>query len=117
MRHLPAMTAALVFVSATAFAAPPRPMDSKPRAETIIHGRHSAYVVRFDQPIDHAASRLEIRQGDKIVENLRPRLDSAPDVLFAASETPSAGHYVLYWRARSANGETSEGSIPFSTSP
>jgi hypothetical protein len=43
--------------------------------------------VRFDRPVDHHKSTLVIKQGDKVIERLRPRLESAPEVLFAAAPT------------------------------
>jgi len=91
--------------------------DSTPAAEAIIHGRHAGYVIRFDGPVDHAASRMEITQSGHVVQPLTPRLDSAVDVLFASGETPAAGRYLLHWQARSPDGEVSNGDIAFSVAP
>jgi methionine-rich copper-binding protein CopC len=99
-----------------AAARPVQMMESTPKAETIIDGDHAQYVVRFDGPVNHLASRLEITQSGNVVTTLRPLLDSAVDVLFASGPVPVAGHYMLHWTAVSADGDGSSGEIPFSVS-
>jgi hypothetical protein len=42
-------------------------VESKPQAETTIDGDHAEYVVRFDGPVNHYASRLEIVQDGRVV--------------------------------------------------
>jgi len=70
--------------------------------------------VRFDGPIDHVRSRLEILHDGQVVRRMNPLLDSAPDVLFASAPAPQPGHYVLHWSVRSLpDGEVSDGMIPF----
>jgi methionine-rich copper-binding protein CopC len=91
--------------------------ESKPSAEAIIHGGHAEYAIYFDDPVDHAASRLQVTQAGRVVQALSPLLDSAVDVLFASAEAPPAGRYLLHWEARSMEGETSAGDIPFSVAP
>jgi methionine-rich copper-binding protein CopC len=89
--------------------------ESNPEANAIIRGRHAEFVIRFDGPVDHIRSRMEIMQADKAIRVLVPRLDSAPDVLFASGETPPPGPYTLHWQVRSLQGDVvSEGEIPFS---
>jgi methionine-rich copper-binding protein CopC len=99
-----------------AAARPVQMMDSTPKAETIINGDHAQYVVRFDGPVNHLASRLEITQDGKAVTTLHPLLDSAVDVLFASGPVPAAGRYMLHWTAVSADGDGSSGEIPFTVS-
>jgi len=89
-------------------------VESKPQAETTIHGDHAAYIVRFDGPVNHYASRLEIVQDGHVVRTLRPLENAAVDVLFAAAPTPAPGRYSLRWTAVSGDGEQSSGEIPFS---
>lgn len=91
--------------------------ESRPAAEAIIHGRHAEYVIYFDGPVDHAASRLQITQSGRMVQALVPRLNSGVDVLFADGEAPPAGRYLLHWEAKSADGDVSTGDIPFSVAP
>jgi methionine-rich copper-binding protein CopC len=92
--------------------------NSTPDVGAIIDGHHAQYVVRFDGPVDHAASRLYITQDHKVVESLVVLLDSAPDVLFSSGATLAAGHYNLHWYAKSApDSEVVEGDIPFSVAP
>jgi methionine-rich copper-binding protein CopC len=99
-------------------AAPARPVHvlaSTPAAETIMHGANAQYVLRFDGPIDHAQSRLEILRDGHVVERLNPLLDSAVDVLFASAPALEPGHYVLHWSVRSIpDQDDSDGMIPFS---
>jgi copper resistance protein C len=103
----------LLFAPGLAVARPVHMTDSQPKAETIIHGDHAEYVVRFDGPVNHDASRLEIVQDGHVKQSLRPLKDSAVDVLFAAGAVPQAGRYGLHWTAVSADGETTSGEIPF----
>lgn len=113
----PALAGPVMHASA-ALAESPQVRESSPAAEEIIHGRHAEYVIRFDGPVDHAASRLEITQSGRLVQSLRFLLDSAPEVLFASGEAPAPGHYLLHWQARSsADGTVSNGDIPFSVAP
>jgi methionine-rich copper-binding protein CopC len=61
---------------------------------------------------------MDIMQSGHVVQTLSPLLNSAPDVLFAATETPAPGQYVLHWHARcSTDGTISDGDIPFSVAP
>jgi len=108
------LVAVAVLLSVAASAAPRHVRGSSPAAETIIHGRHAEYVIRFDGPIDHQASRMQITQSGKVIQSLTPLLDSAADVLFAGGEVPAPGHYLLHWQARSSDGDDSSGDIPFS---
>lgn len=88
--------------------------ESTPAAETIIRGRHAEYVLRFDGPVDHIGSRIQITKDGRLVQSLTPRVDSAVDVLFASGEAPAPGAYVLHWEARSPDGDITSGDIPFS---
>ena len=107
------LVAAAVFPSVAAQADPHHVRSSSPAAEAIIHGRHAEYVTRFDGPVYHQASRLQIMQSGRVVQSLTPLWDSAPDVLFAGAEVPAPGRYLLHWAARSS----SSGDIPFSVLP
>jgi len=92
-----------------------RVMESTPAAKAVIDGRTSAFFVRFDQPVDHIRSTLEVMQDGKPIERLQPRLESAPEVLFARAPTLSPGNYSLHWAVRTLSGrELIQGNIPFS---
>jgi methionine-rich copper-binding protein CopC len=89
-------------------------LGSTPAANAIIHGRHAEYVIRFDGPVDHIASHMEIMRSGRVIQSLTPLADSAVDVLFASGESPPSGRYVLRWQARSiVDGTITEGSLPF----
>jgi methionine-rich copper-binding protein CopC len=91
-----------------------RVMESQPAASAVIQGRSSEFFVRFDRPVDHVRSTLTITQDGKLVERLQPRLESAPEVLFARASTLPAGDYKLHWTVRTLAGrEVVEGDIPF----
>ena len=110
---------ALVGLFAIAFSAPAtaqdvKVMDSAPKAEAVIGEPGSAFFVRFDRPIDHVHSRLSIWRDGRRVEQLQPRLQSAPDVLFARAPTLPPGQYMLRWTVRTMEGvKVIEGDIPF----
>ena len=70
--------------------------------------------MHFDQPVDHVHSTLNILRGGKLVERFQPRLESAPEVLFARAPTLPAGDYKLHWSVRTmADIDTMQGDIPF----
>ena len=116
--HLTVVCAILVLLLMSTAPAPARPMRalaSTPAAETIMRGDHAEFVVRFDGPIDHAQSRIEILRDGHLAESLHPLLDSAPDVLFASSRLPAPGQYLLHWVVKSVpDQDVSDGMIPFS---
>src|SRR3954453_14320379 len=94
-----------------------RVLTSTPASGAVLSGPHAEYVIRFDRLVDHESSRLYIAQSGRVIQSLVPRLDSAPEVLFAAGEMPPPGDYELQWQARSPEGaEVSSGVIPFSVS-
>jgi methionine-rich copper-binding protein CopC len=89
-------------------------LDSEPKAKAVIGEPSSAFFVRFDRPIDHRHSSLSIWRGDELVERLQPRLESAPEVLFARAPTLPPGSYSLRWAVRTMEGvKLLEGAIPF----
>jgi len=117
-RGFAALLTALLLGVQVAVAGTLHMLDSTPTADAIIHGRHAEYVIRFDGPVDHIASRIEVVQSDRVVQLLTPLGDSAVDVLFASGETPPPGRYLLRWQVRSVvDGTVTEGSIPFSVAP
>ena len=89
-------------------------MQSTPAASAVIDGRSSAFFVRFDRPVDHVHSTLAITRDGKLVERLTPRLESAPEVLFAQAPTLPSGSYMLHWEVRTmASVDVMKGDIPF----
>jgi methionine-rich copper-binding protein CopC len=103
-----------VLLPAGASAQDVRVLESTPAANGTIDGRTSAFSVHFDRPIDHVRSLLIIRQGSEVVETLHPRLQSAPQVLFARAPTLPPGKYTLHWQVITPTDvKTAEGDIPF----
>ena len=88
--------------------------ESAPAANAHIGRKSSAFFVRFDRPIDHIKSTLVIKQGDKVIERLHPRLESSPQVLFASAPTLPPGQYMLHWTVITLQGTKAiAGDIPF----
>ena len=88
-----------------------RVLDSAPTANAVIGPRSSGFYVRFNRPVDHEDSRLSIKQDGRIIEVLHPRLESAPDVLFARAPTLQPGRYSLHWLV--GGSPQFDGEIPF----
>lgn len=94
-----------------------RVVESTPAAHARIGRKSSAFFVRFDRPVDHVKSTLVIKQGATVIERLHPRLESAPEELFAAAPTLPPGSYVLHWAVITLQGTKAiEGDIPFQVS-
>jgi methionine-rich copper-binding protein CopC len=107
--------AAVMVASVAAQARPMHVMTSTPAAGAVLQDRVEQYVVRFDGPVNHEASRLVITRDGKAVQSPDLLLDSAPEVLFARAPALPQGHYVMHWSVRSTEeGDASEGDIPFS---
>ena len=110
---------ALVGLFAIAFSAPAaaqdvQVMDSAPKAQAVIGEPGSSFFVRFDRPIDHIHSNLSIWRDGRRVEQLQPRLQTSPDVLFARAPTLPPGEYLLRWTVRTMDGvKVIQGDIPF----
>jgi hypothetical protein len=62
-----------------------------------INGHAIELLVRFDRPINHNLSSLSLVRDGNIVATLHPRLEAAPNVLFARIPTPAAGNYIVRW--------------------
>lgn len=116
-RLLP-VVAVLAFAGGPADAGAPQAIQSTPAAEAILDGRNLQFVVRFDSPVDHAAARLDVIQDGRVIRSLTPLMDSAPDVLFAATAELPPGRYVLRWHVGATfGGDAADGQIPFSIGP
>ena len=89
-------------------------VETMPTKDGTLSGVRDDYFIRFDQPVDHIHSTIDIRQNGKTVRVLRPRLNSEPTVLFARAPNLPAGKYVMHWSVPAANGSTVyQGEIPF----
>jgi methionine-rich copper-binding protein CopC len=107
-------SAGLLWTAAPARAEEVRVMQSTPAASAVVAGRSSAFFVRFDRPVDHVHSTLAITRDGKLVERLKPRLESAPEVLFAQAPTLPPGNYMLHWAVRTMEKvDVMQGDIPF----
>jgi methionine-rich copper-binding protein CopC len=104
----------ILYAPAPAWAEELHVVQSTPAASAVIGGRSSEFLVRFDRPVDHVHSTLAITRDGKLVERLPPRLESAPEVLFARAPTLPAGDYKLHWSVRTMTDvDTIQGDIPF----
>ncbi|WP_428664051.1 copper resistance CopC family protein [Reyranella sp.] len=92
-------------------------VESFPAAYAQIGSTSSDFLVRFDRPVDHVKSKLVITRNGREIETLHPRLESAPEVLFARAPTLAAGDYLLHWSVITLEGAQGiEGDIPFKVS-
>ncbi|SEN84545.1 hypothetical protein SAMN02990966_00272 [Rhodospirillales bacterium URHD0017] len=104
----------LLVAPAAGWAQDVRVVESTPAANASISGPSSAFSVRFDRPIDHVHSVILIKRDGNVVQTLQPRLQSAPEVLFARAPTLPPGAYTLHWQIRTmADGLATAGDIPF----
>jgi methionine-rich copper-binding protein CopC len=89
-------------------------VETMPAKDGTLSGVRDDYFIRFDQPVDHIHSTIDIMQNGKRVQALRPRLNSEPTVLFARAPNLAPGKYVMHWSVPAANGSTVyQGEISF----
>ncbi len=110
-----AMLALGLLAAAPSRAEPMRVLEVSPAARTVMDGNRQEFVVRFDAPVDHGASRLVIlRRDGELVRTLAPRLGASPDTLYAIAGGLAPGAYRLRWEARSRrDGTLTEGTLDF----
>jgi methionine-rich copper-binding protein CopC len=93
-------------------------LQSHPAVEEVISGSAVAFALRFDHPVDHASGELVLvtPQGTR---DIRPSLESEPDVLYAQVGDLMPGRYELRWRVRAAEGgdDRTTGTIRFRVRP
>ncbi len=103
-----------MMLPAAAWAQDVKVMDSAPKAQAVIGEPSSSFFVRFDRPIDHIHSSLSIWRGSQLVEDLQPRFQTEPNVLFSRAPTLPPGDYRLRWTVRTLEGvQVTQGDIPF----
>ena len=90
-------------------------IETMPAKDGTLPSAHGDYFVRFDQPVDHLHSTIDIVQEGKTVQTLHPRLKTEPNVLFARAPNLRPGKYVMHWSVPAANGSTVyQGDVSFS---
>ena len=93
---------------------PPRVLASRPAADAILAAEDRRYIVRFDRPVDHVRSRLIIRQGNRLIAVLVPRLEAEPEVLFGEAPALPPGRYRFEWQVISLEGALiAEGAVDY----
>ncbi len=92
-----------------------RPAGAAPAAHAFVGTRSTEFFVRFNRPVDHAHSFFAITRDGKVVETLRPRFESGPNVLFARASTLTPGDYIVHWPVCSTMGEVVQGDLPLAT--
>jgi methionine-rich copper-binding protein CopC len=105
----------LLALAGPARAEPMQVLEVRPAARSVMDGNRQEVFVRFDRPVDHYTSRLELLQDGRVLRTLVPRLGTAPEVLFAIAGELQPGAYTLRWVARSPrDGTEAEGTLDFS---
>ena len=91
-----------------------RVMESRPAAHALMDATNTRFFVRFDGPVDHAASTLTVLQDGRLVQVLHPRLNSSPNTLYGSGARLKPGDYELRWTTRQMHGQQGLfGTIPF----
>jgi len=76
--------------------------------------RSTELLIRFDRPISHGQSWITLVRDGKVVATIYPRLEAAPNVLFARIQTPGPGNYVVRWTVcPEGRNERYDGEFPF----
>jgi len=109
-----AMVCLAAICAAPAWSQGLRPIETSPAANATVAPPANSYRLRFSAPVNHYESRLIVLQGGQVLETLRPRLETAPDVVFAESRPLQPGAYELRWSVRSGvDSSISEGALAF----
>jgi methionine-rich copper-binding protein CopC len=107
--------AALPILPTAARAQDLRVVETWPADKAKIASQSEGFFVRFDRPVDHIRSTLEIKRDGKIVQTLHPRLKAAPEMLFARVPALEPGDYMLGWTVTALDGvNVIQGEIAFS---
>ena len=80
---------ALLLAAAPAWAEP-RLESSVPQANATVAAPANLFEVRFNEPVNHYQSRIEILRDGQVVETLRPRLETEPRILAAMARLSPA---------------------------
>jgi methionine-rich copper-binding protein CopC len=114
-----AVTAVLLFRPDRANCGRPiEAVETHPAANGLVDRHPAQYFVRFSGPVDHYRSRLVIARDGTVVHVLQPRLDAAPELLFAFAPGLEPGGYELRWVVTSLpDGQVTEGSVAFTVRP
>ena len=114
-RRIVGAGAALALILAAAPArAEARLEASVPQANSTIPAPANLFEVRFNEPVNHYQSRLDILRDGQVLETLEPRLRTEPMIIAAMSRPLAAGRYELRWQVMSAfDGRVTQGTIPF----
>jgi methionine-rich copper-binding protein CopC len=90
-------------------------METYPRGHAVMTDANQQFFVRFDGPVDHQAARLTILRDGTVVRELRARLQSQPNILFAVVGPLAPGAYVLRWHAQAVGRpDERDGEVTFS---
>jgi methionine-rich copper-binding protein CopC len=90
-------------------------LETMPAKDGTLSSAGGDYFVRFDKPVDHLHSTIDITQNGKVVQTLHPRFKTEPNVLFARAPTLAPGKYAMHWSVPAADGSTVyQGEISFS---
>lgn len=111
------LAASLAAGAGSALAQVPRVVETMPADRAVLDRASGDFFVRFDRPVDHIRSLLLIKRNGKVIQTLRPRFKTEPNVLFAMAPPLPPGTYSFHWSVHSLAGtEVVEGELPFSVS-
>ena len=86
-------------------------MQSQPAAGASVPAGSMPVAVRFNSRIDHARSRLILRQNQS--DTALPLDPAAGPDLMTATATVAPGAYTLRWQVLALDGHVTRGDVPF----
>ena len=86
-------------------------VDSAPPLEATIPPGVTRLLLRFNSRIDHARSRLILRQNQS--DTALPLDPAAGPDLMTATATVAPGAYTLRWQVLALDGHVTRGDVPF----
>lgn len=117
---LSAPMAFLVFAGLVILAAATRPsaahaiiVESSPAAGQTVEGPDFSIVIRYNNRIDWARSRLSVLDEENRSTPLTIAKEGKPDTVMAKATGVGSGRYRLRWQVLSIDGHITRGEVPF----
>jgi methionine-rich copper-binding protein CopC len=89
-------------------------IGQRPAPMQVVSAQPVILLLRFDRPVNHYSSLLCLISPSGEKRQIAARLTSEPDTLYAIVGRLRPGDYKLRWDAKSMNGVTLSGILPFS---
>jgi methionine-rich copper-binding protein CopC len=90
-------------------------LRSIPANHSTLSNPPTAVTLEFQEAVQLTA--LAIQKGDATVQKIAPLVSTSSKTFTSPLPVVDAGHYVITWRARSADGHVMSNTIEFTVSP